>query len=103
MTLAEELQELLAAASFTIADMAVWCDRDYSALRNWVQDGVIPHPVHQRYLRQSMELLNWALRKIGKLPIPSNVRYKDRAAYVKEVREYASREFSKRSTAERRG
>ena len=91
MTFAEELEVLCDQASFTMADLAAWCDIDYSAIRSWVRDRVTPQPIRLRYLQKSLKLLRWAIDNEKGIPIPSHILRHDRSQYVKQVRDYARR------------
>ncbi len=101
--IAKELRELSDAASFTTMDMAVWCECDRSALRNWEKENVIPHPIKQKHLKARLNLLRNALKRFPEmLPIPIQVKQYDRVAYVTKVRDYALKKLPKLDSAERR-
>ena len=101
MTFAEELEALCDQASFTMADLAAWCDIDYSAVRSWVRDKVTPQPVRLKYVEKSIRLLRWALEHGEGIPIPSHILRHDRSQYVKMVRDNARR-VSKTGTSDAR-
>lgn len=100
--IAQELKELCDAASFTIADMAMWCDQHRSAMRQWMQGDHAPHPVNLKNMRPRLELLRQILKESNKLPVPITVRLYQRAEYVKQVRDYALKKISKSGTSKRR-
>lgn len=97
----DELKELQQAASFTIADMAVWCEHNRSAIRQWLLQEHEPHPIKARYLKEKLDVLRWALKNLSKLPVPATINFHERAKYVEQVRDYALKEFSKSGAAKR--
>ena len=103
MNLSQELKELAETASFTRTDLATWCDFYKSAMREWMEHDVTPHPIRHKHIRERLDLLRWALKHTDKLPVPVTIKNYDRSEYVKQVREYASKEFSKSCAAKRRG
>lgn len=101
-TIAEQLKELADLASFTRVDMAAWCDSGKSAMREWMINGVTPHPIRQKHILERMELLRWVLANTDRFPVPISTKRDDRTNYVIKVRDHALKEFSKRGTSKRR-
>jgi hypothetical protein len=97
----DEIKELSDAASFTITDMATWCGSGKSAMREWMTNGVTPHPIKQKYLKSRLDLIRWALKHTTKLPVPIDTKQQDRTTYVQQVRDYALGEFSKAGASKR--
>ena len=96
--ISKELQELSDAASFTMVDMATWCECDKSAIREWMRHDVTPHPVRMKHLRIRLDLLRKAIKITPKLPVPSNIKQYDRVKYVELVRDYALKRISRSSS-----
>lgn len=101
-TIGDRLNKLSDAASFTMVDMAVWCEFDKSAMREWMQNSVEPHPVRAKHLTTRLDLLDKVLAKSTKLPIPIHIKQYQRKTYVEGVRNYALDKFSKASSSKRR-
>ena len=96
--IATELKELSDSASFTMVDMATWCECDKSAVREWMTHGVTPHPVKMKHLRKRLDLLKVMLKDKSKmLPVPIQIKQYDRVKHVQQARDYALRKLSKAS------
>lgn len=94
--IAKELQELSETASFTMVDMATWCECDKSAIREWMHNNVTPHPIKQKHLKARFDLLREALKKYPeKLPVPFQIKQYDRVLHVTQVRDYALKKLPK--------
>lgn len=98
----DRIAKVSKAASFTVTDAATWCDSGNSAMREWSNNGVTPHPIKQEYLSKRLDLIEWALKHTELLPVPMEIKQQDRATYVLQVREHALKEFSKPGAAKRR-
>jgi hypothetical protein len=94
-TIGERLKQLSDAAAFTMVDMAAWCEYDKSAMREWIQNDVEPHPIRVKHLTTRLDLLEKVLKKSEKLPIPIQIKQYQRKTYVEGVRNYALGKFSK--------
>jgi hypothetical protein len=97
-----DLRTLTEAASFSLADMAVWCNQDKSTVRGWIKFGITPHPTKIKYIRQRLEILAKVLAEGKKLPVPTEISQRDRKLYVEKVRNYALGKFSNKRTSKRR-
>lgn len=99
--IADDLKQLSDSASFTRTDMAAWCDFDKSAMREWMVNGVTPHPVRLKHIEARLHLLRWALKNLDMLPVPVTIKQYARVQYVKKVLVHALKEFSKSGVAKR--
>lgn len=100
--ISNQFRELSDAASFTMVDMATWCECDKSAIREWIANDVTPHPVKMKHLNARLDLLRYAIKHNLKLPVPFSIKQYDRVKYVQNARDYALKEFSKSSASRRR-
>ena len=100
--IAKQLNEIAEAASFTLKDMATWCEQDRSAMRCWMRLEVEPHRVRQKFIQERLTLLKRILVETDKLPVPPTISQYERKQYVEQVRQYALGKFSKSGTSKRR-
>jgi hypothetical protein len=70
----------------TVADLALWFDRSYPTVRNWVQFGVKPHgPRNEKFLAE-LELLEKLIGMRKGFPIPFEVSHFERPSYVEKLK-----------------
>lgn len=93
------LKELSERASFTVTDMATWCEVHKSAMREWMTRDVCPHPVKERQLRYALDMLKAYLEQGKLLPVPVTVKQYERKAYIEGARADALKSVSKGRTA----
>ncbi len=98
----DRLKELRDQACFTTVDMATWCEQDKSAVREWIDNGVEPHPITEKHLNTRLDILEKVLAKSAKLPVPIQVKQYQRKTYVEGVRNYALAKFFKASSSPKR-
>ena len=98
-----ELQELSSRASFTVTDMATWCEVHKSAMREWMTRGVAPHPVKEKQVLEQLGLLKHYLDAGKLLPVPITVKQYERKAYINKARADALKTVLRSHTTGRRG
>jgi hypothetical protein len=86
MSTQSRLKACMKNGRMTVADLALWFDRSYPTVRNWVQFGTAPHgPRNEKFLAE-LELLEKLIRKREGVPVPFEVNHFERPAYIEKLR-----------------
>ena len=97
-TLAKRLTACMVRGNLTIADLANWLDRPYPTVRTWVYYGRFPHGIYYEAIDARIKLLEAAIVKRAKIPVPSMSAHL-RPAYIQQVRNELERGLSKANLA----
>ena len=95
----DRLQWCMKHGRMTVADLALWLERSYPTIRNWVSFGVHPHGPRNEKVLEDLEYLEECIRKKRGFPVPFEITHFQRPEYIKGLRDGTDTGFSRsRST-----
>lgn len=99
MTFAKRLEAAKKAGRLTTADLAVWFGRPYPTVRGWLVRGYKPWGPHGEESTRLLDVLERAIAKRHKLPVPVHLAQSARISWVKELRHDLDRRVPKTHSA----
>jgi len=86
MSTQSRLKACMKNGRMTVADLALWFDRSYPTVRNWVQFGTAPHgPRNEKFLAE-LDLLEKLIRNEKGFPVPFSITHFERPGYIEKLR-----------------